>query len=333
MAITVEKGLVSKSALTAISNAIRAKNGSTTKYKPSEMAAAINNIKGEDIIVTAGDKYTLKVINPSNGTITSSLVAKTINNSDGTVSAGITDNSIYKPNTGYDPGTILRSFSKNTGVYTVTGTAASPTSVIDSRGFARMYGDLSECDMYLYLSDDYNGTSTELERANGKIFIAGLNSKSSGRYIDFSTKVYAFFDPYNIDKYNGISVGTSNEEIALAYFSIPNCTNSNFYFGYWYEKFANLKYADFGFIAKFEEFHWKGSVLQTMIIRNTNSKIDLPSSSNHLGTGKITNLYVPSSLLSSYKADSVWSKYVVNFIALEGSKYEDPYAFLDEIPT
>lgn len=327
----VDKGLVSKASLTAIGNAIREKNKTTTQYKPSEMATAISNIKGEDIIVTTGDKYTLKVINPSNGTIISSLVAKTINNSDGTVSAGITDNSTYNPNTGYDPGAILRSFSKDTGVYTVTGTAASPTSAIDSRGFARMYGELSGSDMYLYPSDNYSGTRKELENASGKIFIAGLKSKSLGNYIDFSIKVYAFFDPYNIDKYNGISVGTSKEEIALAYFSIPNCTSNRFYFGYWYEEFANLKYADFGFITKVNEFHWKGSVLQTVIIRNTNSKIDLPNV--YLGAGKITNLYVPSSLLSAYKADSMWSKYVVNFIALEGSKYEDPYAFLDEIPT
>ena len=46
MANTVEKGLVSKSALTAIGDAIRDKNGSTTKYKPSEMADAIKNIAG-----------------------------------------------------------------------------------------------------------------------------------------------------------------------------------------------------------------------------------------------------------------------------------------------
>ena len=46
MANTVEKGLVSKSALTAIGDAIRAKSGSATKYKPSEMADAIKNIAG-----------------------------------------------------------------------------------------------------------------------------------------------------------------------------------------------------------------------------------------------------------------------------------------------
>ena len=39
------KGLVSKSYLTAIANAIRAKTGSTGTYMPSQMANAINNIK------------------------------------------------------------------------------------------------------------------------------------------------------------------------------------------------------------------------------------------------------------------------------------------------
>lgn len=36
-----DKGLITKSTLTDIGNAIRAKNGLTTTYKPSEMAAAI----------------------------------------------------------------------------------------------------------------------------------------------------------------------------------------------------------------------------------------------------------------------------------------------------
>lgn len=44
----MSKALVTESYLTDIGNAIRSKNGSTTKYKPSEMAAAINNIKTQD---------------------------------------------------------------------------------------------------------------------------------------------------------------------------------------------------------------------------------------------------------------------------------------------
>ncbi len=42
------KGLVSKSYLTAIANAIRAKTGSTGTYMPSQMANAINDITTQD---------------------------------------------------------------------------------------------------------------------------------------------------------------------------------------------------------------------------------------------------------------------------------------------
>ena len=44
----MSKVLVTESCLTDIGNAIRAKNGSTTKYKPSEMARAINGIPKQD---------------------------------------------------------------------------------------------------------------------------------------------------------------------------------------------------------------------------------------------------------------------------------------------
>lgn len=43
-----EKGLITKSTLTDIGNAIRAQNGLTTTYKPSEMAAAIKAISNSD---------------------------------------------------------------------------------------------------------------------------------------------------------------------------------------------------------------------------------------------------------------------------------------------
>ncbi len=48
--------LVQDSSLTAVGNAIRAKNGSTTQYKPAEMAAAIQAL---------GDSGELKIVNMS----------------------------------------------------------------------------------------------------------------------------------------------------------------------------------------------------------------------------------------------------------------------------
>lgn len=44
----MSKVLVTEYYLTDIGNAIRSKNGGSTKYKPSEMANAINNIKTQD---------------------------------------------------------------------------------------------------------------------------------------------------------------------------------------------------------------------------------------------------------------------------------------------
>ena len=49
----MSKVLVTESYLTDIGNAIRSKNGGSTKYKPSEMANAINNIKNVSIIFNA----------------------------------------------------------------------------------------------------------------------------------------------------------------------------------------------------------------------------------------------------------------------------------------
>lgn len=46
--LNMSKVLVTESYLTDISNAIRSKNGGSTKYKPSEMAGAINDITAQD---------------------------------------------------------------------------------------------------------------------------------------------------------------------------------------------------------------------------------------------------------------------------------------------
>lgn len=60
----MSKVLVNESSLTGIANAIRGKNGSTTTYKPSEMAAAITAISGaaepiiEALDVTSNGTYT-----------------------------------------------------------------------------------------------------------------------------------------------------------------------------------------------------------------------------------------------------------------------------------
>ena len=110
MTNTVERGLINKSSLTAIGDAIRAKNGSATKYKPSEMAAAISELKTGEFAVATSDKFTYKVIQSANQVITSIPAGKSIDNSDGTISLALTDTTTVSPDTNYIPGTIQRSY-------------------------------------------------------------------------------------------------------------------------------------------------------------------------------------------------------------------------------
>ena len=328
--MAVDKGLVSKASLTAIGDAIREKNKTTTQYKPSEMAQAIKDIEGDKLVVTTGDKYTLKVINPSNATITSSLTGKAINNSDGTVSVGITDSSTYNPNTGYDPGIILRSFNKNTGVYTVTGTAASPTSIVDSHGFARMYMSMEGASAFptLYSSNAFSGASVGLPEATGKIFIAGL--KSSSEYnINMGNSVTAFFDPIVTTEYHGLVSYRASEDASLQYLSLPSCSVDSFDFQMSHRNgnSVQIQYMDLGSVLSIKRIYTDKAVLN-IVLRKTDGVVTPPTPNTV--SYSITNLYVPSSLISSYKTSN-WKNITTNIVVLEGSKYEDPYAFLNEI--
>ena len=324
----MSKVLVTESYLTDIGNAIRNKNGSTNQYKPSEMAAAISNIKGEDIIVTRGDKYTLNVVKPKNGTISSYFVAKSVNNSDGTFSAGLTDYSTYVPDTGYDPGTISRSVDKDTGVYTITGTAASPTSIVDSHGLVRVYYKVNTFDYELYKDSLYTDKLSDMEDASGKLLILDINSTKD--YIDFETKHVTCIYAPSISKYKTLNFYPYNSSYnnILKYVSFPSWTGIvRVNEGSSYEH-VGFKYFDIGRSTQLRCGFDHTFNITNLIIRNPDSIVD-----TSLQPKKVVNAYVPSSLLSTYQANSVWSGFVTNFIALEGSKYEDPYAFLDEIST
>ena len=178
MANTVEKGLVSKSALTAIGNAIRAKNGSTTKYKPSEMAAAISELKTGDFAVATSDKFTYKVVQSANQIITSTPAGKSINNQDGTISLALTDDTTVSPNTNYIPGTISRSYDDNTHTYTVTATDAEPIDGLVQDGWSVVYQKTITEDKY-YSKADYTGSYIRGGSLQGNILIGGMQEYST----------------------------------------------------------------------------------------------------------------------------------------------------------
>lgn len=178
MTNTVERGLINKSSLTAIGDAIRAKNGSATKYKPSEMAAAISELKTGEFAVATSDKFTYKVIQSANQVITSTPAGKAVNNSNGTISLALTDTTTISPNTNYIPGTIKRSYDDSTHTYTVTATDAEPIDGLVQDGWSVVYQKNPGDDAF-YTNSDYTGnpiTSTELQ---GNILIGGMSSTFS----------------------------------------------------------------------------------------------------------------------------------------------------------
>ena len=222
MAIATEKGLVSKSALTAIGNAIRAKNGSTTKYKPSEMAAAISELQAGDFTVATSDKFNFKVVQPANQIINSSPVGKTVRNSDGTVSLALTDATTILPNTNYIPGTIQRSYDDSTHTYTVTATDAEPIGGLVQDGWSVVY-QKNPSDSDFYTNADYTGTANPNEALQGNILVGGMQS-----YSNSSTSAY----PCRTDKilkFKNTFITSAGDDFlgdctSLTYAELPNLT-------------------------------------------------------------------------------------------------------------
>ena len=180
MANTVEKGLVSKSALTAIGDAIRAKNGSTTKYKPSEMASAISELKTGDFTVATSNKFNFKVVQSANQIINSTPVGKAVSNSDGTVFLTLTDTTTISPNTNYIPGVVQRSYDDNTHTYTVTATDAEPIDGLVQDGWSVVY-QKTPANGKFYSKADYTGTGIDYKNLQGNILIGGMQEVSSDK--------------------------------------------------------------------------------------------------------------------------------------------------------
>lgn len=155
--------------------------------------------------------------------------------------------------------------------------------------------------------------------------------KTAGRgKISFETEnVTVIFGPSimtNSDATLTFSANSSNYRNTLKYVSFPSWTGKINTDGVWYDH-KGFKYLDIGHSIGLEYNTDKNFYITDLVIRNTDTIVP----SETIGPKKITTAFVPSKLLKLYKADSKWVGYTTNFIALEGSKYEDPTAFMDLI--
>ena len=192
--MAVDKGLVSKASLTAIGNAIRKKNKTTTKYTPSEMAAAISELKTGDFTVATSDKFNFKVVQSANQIITSTPAGKAVNNSDGTVSVALTDTTTISPNTNYIPGAVQRSYDDSTHTYTVTATDAEPIDGLVQDGWSVVYHK-EPGENKFYSNAKYTGSYKESYELQGNILIGGMknpNNTNAGYYPSSAHKMIKY---------------------------------------------------------------------------------------------------------------------------------------------
>ena len=218
------KVLVEESSLQNIANAIRAKNNKTDKYLPGQMANAISDIKATitetegDLQIVSQDKWSFKLVQSDNQTITFTPVAKLIHNISNKYSSVLDTNVKIEPNTGYIPGTVRKSADTGTKIYTITATPAEGIAGMIENGYAKVYED----DAYFYSDEKY---TTKLHSLSGKILVAGMKGtkiSSTSNLIYRNSKITDFKNTFVTNAGDDFLHDCSS----LVSVDLPNLTNA-----------------------------------------------------------------------------------------------------------
>lgn len=298
--------------LTNIANSIRNKNGSTTKYKPNEMASAISKIQTG--IEPSGE---LKINDNGIYNVTNYASANV------EIEKGITPSGTLE-------------ITEN-GTYDVTEYASTNVNVAGS-------GDVEN-----HLDDFLTNTLTDIDSNVTKIVTYGCYGRTALKTVNIPkcTDIgsYAFrgcSGITNIDAPLVTNIATYGFYgcSKLANINMPNVSSTGTYAFYkcdlrninfqyltgisqnaFYQN-ENLQIADFGVASKINQagFANCGSLV-ALILRRTSSICTLGVATNGFtntpiaeGTGYV---YVPSALIETYKTATNWVNYATQFRALE----------------
>ena len=369
----MSKVLVTESYLTDIGNAIRAKTNSTTKYKPSEMAEAIDSIAvGDSTVVVNRDspwKYSITQKEHENITVSASGLVLGDNTS------GYKTKFIFTPSIstsyGYNAGAIRKTADEENHVAHFTADDATPIDGLIKDGWAGIYclvGDIN----YTYFNDYNNPDSSVVsyDTAIENLLILGYYIKdSNGKLVARTENNIANYHPSDtsIVKYqnryatkvgkNGFSncralttVDLPNATIiyanafshcdALRTIDLPNVTSigDNAFINCYALESINIPDAT---IIGNQAFY-NCNALRTIDLPNVTSigvgafhgcdmeKIYLRSKTMcsclgdldlvGIGLSSSLDIYVPNSLIDSYKTANHWSDYASLFKSLESIK-------------
>ena len=295
--------LINENSMTAIADAIRAKNGSTTKYKPNEMAGAIAAISGGGITPTGTKNITT--------------------NGDHDVSAYATAH-VAVPTGGVTPSG-SRTFTEN-GTYDVTNIAEAVVNVEGSGGLT--IEDIAVGNV----TGDLTLLGTTINRsAFSQTKITSFTAPNLVNFNDNNTSVFegcSELKTVHLDKLEQVGVRMFANCKSLQTVVVPatqSCIQNNTFAG------GNIvKYDGYKGIPSFMYMY----NLKVIILRS-DTLVSLGNT--NLLYGVKFNLYVPQSLVAEYESATNWSTLLSNannnIYPIEGSEYEHYYADGTPIPT
>ena len=220
--------LVDASSLTAIGDAIRNKNGSTIKYKPSEMAAAIANIKNETY-VESDDAWGIIINQQDKETVTAKLVGTVKTEGDRyrsklSLELGV---SAY---TQYIPGQITQSLDAANKNFVIDIAPAIPIAgMVTEDGWAKVYIKNSR----FYDNENYYGTS--LSDLSGNILVAGAQTNTYNNRLA-SKNILKYKDNFTIKIADSFLAHCTN----LTSVDLPNLTTTGDTFLYQCNKLTSV---------------------------------------------------------------------------------------------
>ena len=240
----MSKVLVTESYLTDIGDAIRAKNKSTTKYKPSEMAKAITSIPvGESAIVVNSDSaWKYNVTQKEHENIAIDVSPKLVGNN----TSGYQTKLIFAPTIsssyGYNAGTIRRTVDEENHIANFTVDDVTEVAGVLNDGWAGIYALGSNSnDAINYYFNDYNNHRSSIVSSSSDIenlLILGYYTEdSSGNLVAKTKSNKATYDPStkeSLKKYQNkyaTKVDTYGFQScrALTSVDIPNVTSVDTY--------------------------------------------------------------------------------------------------------
>lgn len=329
----MSKVLIDEANLTAIGDAIRAKNESTTKYKPSQMATAISNIKSTieyttgDLQVVSPDSWSLNIIQTEHQTITASLVGTIAQSAEGEYYPAISATVSIIPATGYTPGAVQKGADKSTKTYNVTASAAEEIEGMVENGWGKVY----ESGVTFYSDESY---STQISTLGGDILVAGMKNadcSSINRIFYGKTLITKLKNSFitgagsyflnscpaltEADFPNLVTMGSYCIQscTSLKSVNLPNLTTVGDYFLY---GCTALETVDFPSLTSVGDYFLYGcNNLKVVFLRS-------PSMCAYTGSMSFTkfsstSIYVPESLIESYKTVSPWSSSASQFKTFE----------------